>query len=266
MRKKTNEKFLKEVYSLVCNEYTFLEKYKTCHEKIKVIHNKCNHIYYVTPNNFLKENRRCPNCYGNKKYTREEIEQKIFEKVKDDYKLIKIYKKRKRLMLFLLHRKCNKYYKVSFIDFIYKIYRCPICNYKNRSKGESIIENWLKKYGIKYKKQYGFNDCIYKRKLKFDFMIYNTDGNIFCLIEFDGEQHFHKDKIYWRKKNRNPKEAFNLIKERDKIKNDYCKKNKIPLFRISYKNIENIHYILAEEIFGEFKKELGIKKKYKKVK
>lgn len=53
MVKKTNEHFLKEVYELVKNEYTFLEKYEKAHKQIKVKHNVCDFEYYVKPTNFL---------------------------------------------------------------------------------------------------------------------------------------------------------------------------------------------------------------------
>ena len=51
---------------------------------------------------------------------------------------------------------------------------------------------------------------------------------MFC-IEYDGEQHFSKwDKF--EKDNTN----FEIRKIRDQIKNDFCKKNNIKLFRIRY--------------------------------
>lgn len=59
--RKTNEDFLKEVFELVGNEYTFLEEYRSTHEKIKVKHNKCGHEYETRPSNFLR-GRRCPKC------------------------------------------------------------------------------------------------------------------------------------------------------------------------------------------------------------
>lgn len=59
--RKTNNDFLKEVYELVENEYTFLEEYKSTHEKIKVKHNECGYEYKVQPSSFLS-GRRCPEC------------------------------------------------------------------------------------------------------------------------------------------------------------------------------------------------------------
>ena len=72
--------------------------------------------------------------------------------------------------------------------------------------------------------------------LPFDFHL--TDYDI--LIEVDGEQHekpirFGGMSIEQANKN------FIEQKRRDKIKDDYCLKNKIPLIRISYKDIDNNH-------------------------
>lgn len=62
--------------------------------------------------------------------------------------------------------------------------------------------------------------------MRFDFYLpqYNT------LIEYDGKQHFEPIEFF------GGEEKFNKLQENDKIKNEYCKNNKIPLIRISYKN------------------------------
>ena len=59
--KKTNVQFKCEVYSLVGNEYTFLDQYVDRKTKLRVKHNKCNNIYEVTPGNFFT-GYRCPYC------------------------------------------------------------------------------------------------------------------------------------------------------------------------------------------------------------
>lgn len=61
-RIKTQEQFEKEIYSLVGNEYVFLEEYIDVETKIKCRHNICGYEYKVTPNNFLHAENRCPRC------------------------------------------------------------------------------------------------------------------------------------------------------------------------------------------------------------
>lgn len=58
---KTNDDFVKEVFNLVGEEYLFLEKYIDNRTKIKCIHNKCNTVWDISPDNFLR-GRGCPNC------------------------------------------------------------------------------------------------------------------------------------------------------------------------------------------------------------
>jgi very-short-patch-repair endonuclease len=129
---------------------------------------------------------------------------------------------------------------------------CPKCN---RSKGESLIENFLLKNKINFYTQFMFHDCRLTNPLKFDFYLY--DHNI-C-IEFDGVQHYAKDDL----------ESYfydETIKIRDDIKTEYCKNNNIKLIRIKYHSIKNIDSILSkilkkENVLSmEKKKEVFIKK------
>lgn len=79
-------------------------------------------------------------------------------------------------------------------------------------------------------------DHKFKNKLPFDFYIkkYNL-----C-IEYDGEQHFIKKSFNM------DEEEFLLIKKRDEIKNNFCKKNKINLIRIHFTEQKNIDNILKD--------------------
>jgi len=61
-QKKTHEQFVEEVREIVSTEYQVLEKYINADTKIKMKHNKCGHIYKVTPSHFLDTGRRCPKC------------------------------------------------------------------------------------------------------------------------------------------------------------------------------------------------------------
>ena len=106
-----------------------------------------------------------------------------------------------------------------------------------KSKGEEKIAQILNNNLITYKKEKTFNDCINPQTnscLRFDF--YLPDYN--CCIEYDGEQHFCEARGVWN--------SLESIKEKDKIKNQYCKNNNIKLIRIPYTdyNILNKEYIL----------------------
>lgn len=135
-RSKTNEEFINEVKKLVGNDYTFLEEYKYALEKIKVKHNKCGHVYYVTPSNFLR-GRRCPNCKGkrisnSKTRDTEYFKNKVAELVGKEYTVIGEYQKANTPIL-LIHNKCGRKFKMSpghFVDGE----RCPYCGYARRAK------------------------------------------------------------------------------------------------------------------------------------
>lgn len=129
----------------------------------------------------------------------------------------------------------NSYTKVEIIcpkhgpffqkpcDHLHSKAGCPTCK---ESKGEAFITSILKQYNINSKPQKSFSDLIHKKLLYFDF--YLTELNM-C-IEFDGEQHFRSVE-YW-----GGEEAFKILQYRDKLKNEYCIKNNIPLLRLTYKN------------------------------
>lgn len=59
-----------------------------------------------------------------------------------------------------------------------------------KSFGEEMIGNILSENNISFQKEYSFDDLVYKNKLRFDFAIFNADGTLSHLVEFDGIQHF----------------------------------------------------------------------------
>lgn len=103
---------------------------------------------------------------------------------------------------------------------------CPVCK-------TSFLEKYILKYlqdnNIKYESQYSFKDCKNIRLLLFDFVIFNKDNSIKCLLEGQGIQHFQAIPNWF-----GGEEAFKLRRKRDQIKRDYCKKNSIPLIEVKY--------------------------------
>ena len=110
---------------------------------------------------------------------------------------------------------------------------CPICDY---SKGELEISNYLKKQKIEFIPQHTFEDLIYIGKLKCDF--YLTELNM--VIEFNGEQHYKSNEFF------GGDEGFKKTKERDKLKENYCRENGIGFEVIKFD--ENVNERLTEII------------------
>lgn len=128
-------------------------------------------------------------------------------------------------------------------SIIYKFPKFKSVKIKNRiqSLGEFKVELYLKNKSIQYITEVQFKGCINpktKRNLRYDFFI----EKLGVCIEFDGEQHFKQIKEFDGDDNGL---AFRKRKELDKIKNNFCINNKIKLFRISYKDIDNIDKILC---------------------
>lgn len=101
-----------------------------------------------------------------------------------------------------------------------------------KSKGEEKIIASLLEAQITFITQKRFDTCVFpetNRQLVFDF--YLPEQNI--LIEYDGEQHFHKV--------RNDRYDYQNIVKRDNYKNQWCKDNNIPLIRIPYTEYKNIN-------------------------
>lgn len=98
------------------------------------------------------------------------------------------------------------------------------------SKGEELIAKILRENNIQYEKQKTFEACRNPKTnalLRYDFWVNDS-----YLIEYDGEQHF-KNKGFGHD---NLKER----KERDELKNNFCRKQGIPLIRIPYTRYKNL--------------------------
>lgn len=112
---------------------------------------------------------------------------------------------------------------------------CPICKL---SKGEIKIKQWLDDNNIVYTPQKRFDDCRNKRPLPFDF--YLPDHH--TCIEYDGKQHFNLEG--WSTDEAKNIIRFQLLKQTEKIKDEYCSVNNIHLIRIPYYEFKNIETIM----------------------
>lgn len=101
-----------------------------------------------------------------------------------------------------------------------------------RSKGEFQIEQLLKQHNINFKREFSFSDLKDIDVLRFDFAIFDKNNDLYCLIEFQGSQHYNKSNGYY---------SETLIKH-DKMKIDYCKNNNIKLNIIKYKRNHDLFF------------------------
>ena len=106
------------------------------------------------------------------------------------------------------------------------------------SRGEIKIEEILTKAGLVFKEEYSFPDLVSSsgRALRFDFAIFDDEGEIDFLIEYHGIQHYE------------PKSKFGGAKGlyqqqyNDKMKREYCKRHNIKLIAIPYWDEVRVDY------------------------
>ena len=132
------------------------------------------------------------------------------------------------------------------LDVLYSRY-----NNDKDSLGERLVNSFISGLGYKIEKQKTFEDLVYKQKLRFDTCIEN-DGKL-LLIEYDGPQHFKAIDYFGGQK------TLAETQTRDRIKDEYCQKNNIPLLRISYKQLKNMEELVKEFIEKNFDKQISVK-------
>lgn len=115
------------------------------------------------------------------------------------------------------------------------------CGCSKASNGEILIEKYLKDNNINYQKEYSFKELRDKLPLRFDFALFaKENADLVCLIEVDGAQHYIETNYYFS-------DTLEKRQYRDNLKNEYCIKSNIPLFRIPYNQLKNITSI--QDIF-----------------
>jgi hypothetical protein len=112
------------------------------------------------------------------------------------------------------------------------------------SRGEIKIEEILQEAELEFQEEYSFKDLLSNtgRPLRFDFAVFDDEGNLDFLIEYQGIQHYQPKEKFggWSGLQ---KQQFNDLKKRE-----YCKKHNITLVIIPYtdENIIDYDYIMTK--------------------
>lgn len=114
-----------------------------------------------------------------------------------------------------------------------------------KSKGEMLINKWLRENNINYIAQYSHDKIFLSsgRRPFFDFAIFDNDNNLLCLIEYQGRQHYQYSGYGW-----DNKENYQATKRRDNERRVECAKLNIPLYEIPYWELDNIEDVLSNII------------------
>lgn len=128
-KRKTQEEFVQEIYSIVGNDYEVVGDYVNNNTKIKMKHNKCSTVYDVKPKGF-KDGNRCPDCRnklrGRRFKTTEEFTKELASIVGDEYTLVGDYHGA-TVKLKLLHKECGELWEVTPNAFLSMKVRCYGC-------------------------------------------------------------------------------------------------------------------------------------------
>lgn len=234
---KSKKEFKDRIFSLVGFEYEFMGEYKGIQKKMRVIHRTCGREYQVQPHDFIN-GKRCPHCYNeSRRMTNREFTKRVTKQVGTEYVFLEKYVT-SLTKIKVKHEECGNTYEIEPNKFL-KGVRCPKCIF---SRGEKEVMTVLDDIGVKYEREKRFLGLGLKR---YDFYLpgYNA-----C-IEYDGKQHY-KSIEFW-----GGDENLELIKESDRIKNEFCKDNNIELLRIPYWEINNIKSIVTNFINESSKSE-----------
>lgn len=120
-------------------------------------------------------------------------------------------------------------------------------NNSKESIGERLVNSYIAGLGYKFEKQKTFPDLVYKDKLRFDTCV--TIDDKILLIEYDGIQHFEPIDYF------GGEEGLRETQTRDRLKDEYCRTNNIPLLRISYNQSKDLENMIGNFISENIKKE-----------
>ena len=116
----------------------------------------------------------------------------------------------------------------------------------NCSAGEFKIMKVLAELNLEKNENYLYNTSFWnvkdKNLLRWDFIVnHNTSPMV---IEYDGVQHYQAVRFGGSKEQAEKK--HDDVKKRDKIKDDHCLANNIPILRIAYWDFDNIETLVKE--------------------
>ena len=112
------------------------------------------------------------------------------------------------------------------------------------SYGEIKIEDILRDAGLNFKMEYIFPDLRSPngRPLRFDFVVFDDDGKIDFIIEYQGKQHYEPSSKFGGKK------GFYQQVYNDNLKRRCCALHDFKLIEVPYtdENLINYDYIMAK--------------------
>jgi len=114
---------------------------------------------------------------------------------------------------------------------------------KTMTKGERKVAIELTKLELKFTHDSTYPGLVNElgNKMRFDFIVYTPEGHV--AVEYDGEQHFYP--VSFGGDDDAAKIRFNRTQIGDRMKNQFCLANQIPILRIRYDD-ENVRRTILQ--------------------
>jgi hypothetical protein len=240
----TIEDFLVKSKKIHGNKFDYdLVKYDGSHNKICILCNQCNKVFWQSPRGHLRGNG-CRHChFDGKRLSQEEFILKSKNKHLDKYNYDLVEYINNITKVTILCKKCNKIFEQRPISHLAGR-GCPICC---ESKGEAKVSKYLLENDISFIPQKTFKTLRDKNPLFADFYLDNFN----LLIEYDGEYHY---KAIRGSTPEIKQKNLEIQQRRDKIKNEWAKANNIPLLRIPYWDFDRIEELIDAFILQHTRK------------
>lgn len=231
--KVTSESFAIKAGKIHNNKYSY-SKVKYVNQNSKVIITCPFHgDFEQVPHNHLR-GIGCYKCANDsKKHSLNDFTDKAVSIFGDLYDYSQVKYVNCRTKVGIVCRKHGVFYQTPHIHL--QGHGCSVCKC---SSGELKIRNILVDRKLNFKQQYKIEECKHIYPLPFDFAVFDKQGFLKCLIEYQGKQHYGSYDIF------GGEDGFKLRQIRDFVKEDYCTKNGIPLIVISC--LENLEDTMEE--------------------
>lgn len=226
-RQLDSSSFQKLINQTQDNQYTLLSEYTGFKDKVKIKCKKCGRKFYVRSGSLL--NRRFgKNCKHAGQLNFEQAAKRLKRISNGETKLVHF--SGVRHVATFKCCKCGNIWRTTAGNALNQLTGCPACS---SSKGEKAVAKYLKKKGYYFEPQFRIEVCKDKLPLPFDFAVFNKDGSLNSLIEYQGCQHF-MDLSQYKKSCPFSKKSILSTQKHDLMKLFFCQEHEIKLIHIDH--------------------------------
>lgn len=237
----TKEQFVERANKKFNSKFKYIGSYINNHTNMLM---ECpeHGLFEMTPRRHLVSPYGCPECSNigkglKKRISIEDVKKRLYKIFGDRITL-------KEETYTLINEPCEFVCK-EHGDFTYTADKllhggkCPSCN---TPLGESIVFDFLKNNGYKFKRQFriDISKLFGRRKLRIDFMVFIENRRY--AIEVNGDQHYKQIPYF------HDSHQFSEQQERDNEVRKWCKANGVKLIEIRYSQLKNIKQLLTKKL------------------